>query len=47
MFAEQAVLNSDRPRSFEEAMDRVRLQHAKAAQERTVSIESGSPRNAS
>ena len=41
-----AVLNSDRPRSFEEAMDRVRRQHAKAAQERTA-IESGSPRNAS
>ena len=38
-----AVLNSDRPRSFEEAMDRVRQQHAKAAREQTA-IESGSPK---
>ena len=41
---QQAVIQNTNPRSFEEAMDRVRLQHAKAAQERTVSIESGSPK---
>ena len=40
---QQAVIQNTNPRSFEEAMDRVRLQHAKAAQERTA-IESGSPK---
>ena len=35
-----AVLNSDRPRSFEEAMDRVRKEHAKAEREEDA-IESG------
>ena len=39
-----AVLNSDRPRSFEEAMDRVRRMHQEeAAQERTA-IEPSSPK---
>ena len=40
---QQAVIQNTNPRSFEEAMDRVRLQHAKAEQERTA-IESGSPK---
>ena len=40
---QQAVIQNTNPRSFEEAMDRVRLQHAKAAREQTA-IESGSPK---
>ena len=38
-----AVLNTGRPRSFEEALTLVRKVHAKAEQERTA-IESGSPK---
>ena len=38
-----ALVSSDRPRSFEEAMDRVRRMHAKAERERTA-IEPGSPK---
>ena len=33
-----AVVNSDRPRSFEEAMTRVRREHAKAEQDAAVSF---------
>ena len=38
-----ALVSSDRPRSFEEALTLVRQQHAKAARERTA-IEPGSPK---
>ena len=38
-----AVVNSDRPRSFEEALTLVQRKHAKAEQERTA-IELGSPK---
>ena len=40
---QQTAVVTDRPRSFEEALTLVRLQHAKAAREQTA-IEPGSPK---